>query len=315
MPLPARRRRRRRRRCCPSRPGRSRTHASPQRPIHYARTHAHAHTCTTPQGAAFYHDRIHPDGLTGHRVLAELALHLLNTTAQALRAEDAAAALAPPPAAAAAAPAEPSSLSRTMAPDFIPDPMIPGNYESGSAACLVGAPFFTDAVKRRQGFEWLNEAKGARLRPGFIATAVDSVLTIAVDTSAPKGGGGGGGGAATSRFARLDLMYLSSYEHMGRASVTCASGCTCAPSTLNGHTTARSSQVLVFPLNVSRSAACALEVRVLPESDSGEHKVKLTGLIVADADGGAIANRAALDYASMLAARAADGVVNILNHV
>jgi DNA polymerase alpha subunit B len=263
------------------------------------------------QGAAFYHDRIHPDGLTGHRMLAELALHLLNSTVRALRAEDAAAALAPAAAAAPAAakPAKGSGAAAApaAAPPVLPPPMLPNNYESGSAACLVGAPFFTDAVKRQEGFQWLNEAKGLRLRPGYIATAPGAFLAIAVDTSAPEG--------AAARFAKVDLMFLTSYEHMGKAAVTCASGCTCAPSTLNGHTTARSSQVVVFPLNVSRSAACTLEVRVLPESDSGEHKVKITGLIIADADGGAVSNRAALDYASMLGARAKDGVVNILNHV
>jgi DNA polymerase alpha subunit B len=37
------------------------------------------------QGRAFYHDSIHPDGLTGHRVLAELPMQLLKQTADELR--------------------------------------------------------------------------------------------------------------------------------------------------------------------------------------------------------------------------------------
>jgi len=37
------------------------------------------------QGRAFYHDPVHPDGLTGHRVLAELPMQLLQQTADELR--------------------------------------------------------------------------------------------------------------------------------------------------------------------------------------------------------------------------------------
>ena len=93
----------------------------------------------------------------------------------------------------------------------------------------------------------------------------------------------------------MRLKYLTSFEHMGRARVSCVgSGCACSPLTVDAHVPtspgARNEtiwrrvglQVVVRsqaqPQVTSRQRAheCSMRLRVLPETSSGEHKFKLS---------------------------------------
>ncbi len=47
---------------------------------------------------------------------------------------------------------------------------------------------------------------------------------------------------------------------MGKANVTCVSGCTCQPNILNGHTTERSSQLTMHGFFVSQSEKCVIRL-------------------------------------------------------
>jgi hypothetical protein len=99
-----------------------------------------------------------------------------------------------------------------------------------------------------------------------------------------RSGGGVVGRAAGNASALAHIMYLKSYEHMGTARVSCATGCACSPLVLDAHETTRrdSLETVAPPLHVHGQphATCVLRVRLLPETSSGEHKFKLTALIV-----------------------------------
>ena len=76
----------------------------------------------------------------------------------------------------------------------------------------------------------------------------------------------------------IQVMYLSSYEHMGVVEVTCAAGCTCPVTRIDAHSAdkaAGSPMVERLIRDVSQSLDCLLRIENKPESSSGEHKFKI----------------------------------------
>ncbi len=67
----------------------------------------------------------------------------------------------------------------------------------------------------------------------------------------------------------VELAYLRSYERMGQARVECASGCTCEPSTLEGHHREKTSQVFLHELRVSQVRGREQGVRGLDSTTLG----------------------------------------------
>lgn len=59
------------------------------------------------------------------------------------------------------------------------------------------------------------------------------------------------------------------------AEVTCTAGCTCEASVFDGHWEYRNSQLQQHAFSVSQSKACTVQIKVLPATQSGEHKVKV----------------------------------------
>lgn len=87
----------------------------------------------------------------------------------------------------------------------------------------------------------------------------------------------------TARPVRLMLIYLRSYEHMGTASVACVSGCACNTTTLDGHNSQSHNSVNEFHVwHATQSSDCVIGVEVLNATQSGQHKVKLLGLVVTE---------------------------------
>ena len=82
--------------------------------------------------------------------------------------------------------------------------------------------------------------------------------------------------------ALLVITYLKSWEHMGRALVTCVSGCTCEPTLIDGHSsTGRHSVPLLEELQVSSARRCVLQLKVMEGTSSGEKKFKVMQLAAA----------------------------------
>ncbi|KAL1524124.1 hypothetical protein AB1Y20_019033 [Prymnesium parvum] len=118
-----------------------------------------------------------------------------------------------------------------------------------------------------------------RGKPGLLTTTVNSTLRIAFPLPAH-----GGRRKEHEAAAHVHVMYLQSYEHMGVAEVSCVESCGCAPVQIDAHDTARrdSLETLAPRLRVVGAAGsrCVLEARLLRRTSSGEHKFKLTALIV-----------------------------------
>jgi hypothetical protein len=65
---------------------------------------------------------------------------------------------------------------------------------------------------------------------------------------------------------------------MGKAVLSCTAGCTCEPLLVNGHSHVQHSIPRVVKLPVSQHRHCRVRVTIVEETDSGEHKFKLTGM-------------------------------------
>ena len=90
----------------------------------------------------------------------------------------------------------------------------------------------------------------------------------------------------------LHLLYLKSYEHMGQARFECRGGCTCATFTIDAHNFDQrdSLETPSPPIEVHFDAgggrpqllrSCRLHGRTLTDTSSGEHKFKVTAVVVA----------------------------------
>lgn len=79
------------------------------------------------------------------------------------------------------------------------------------------------------------------------------------------------------------LTHLRSYEGMGVADVTCASGCACDPGELDTQWSRRASIFSTFEQRVSQHARCRLRVAIRDvEARRGQatQKISLTALMV-----------------------------------
>ena len=107
----------------------------------------------------------------------------------------------------------------------------------------------------------------------------------------------GGSSASSSSVSSSSLVglwvgYLESYEHMGRATVTCDGSCACVPSEIDAHSAPSSGKPRVSITAVRRIAlrvhknesdsCCRLHVKIGSGSSSGEHKFKLLALLLAE---------------------------------
>ncbi|MEW5313241.1 MAG: hypothetical protein WDW38_004825 [Sanguina aurantia] len=109
-----------------------------------------------------------------------------------------------------------------------------------------------------------------RYKPGWVAEEPGRVLTMQVDTKFP--------GLALDTLT-VRLAYLVSYEHMGKANVTC-SGCECEPQTIDAHEGVHVSVQRAVEFAVTQSEACLIRVQTLPETSSAGHKFKVIQLTV-----------------------------------
>lgn len=77
--------------------------------------------------------------------------------------------------------------------------------------------------------------------------------------------------------------YLKGPHMMGRARISCISGCSCSPLTVDGWHADPHMRLATAKLHVTQSPECLIEVQVLPQSSTGHHKFKVTGLLVSQA--------------------------------
>ena len=87
-----------------------------------------------------------------------------------------------------------------------------------------------------------------------------------------------------SKPANVRLEHLTSYERMGVAELRCTAGCTCTPQRIDAHRRVRQSVFTMHSFAIERAHddSCTMEIRLLQETSSGEHKFKVRSLLVQD---------------------------------
>lgn len=157
------------------------------------------------------------------------------------------------------------------------DPVLPGNIAWDDEYCFIDDKF-REKVTESPGFKWIDEAQPHHLtkKEGFVATKPGAHLLLTINT------------AETTKTDVQDphtvvtINHLRSYEHMGQAEVTCVSGCKCNSTIIDGHWAQKNSQLSMHRFSVSQAKECTLKITVLEATSSGEHKVKIQGLVVSD---------------------------------
>ncbi|KXZ48764.1 hypothetical protein GPECTOR_25g348 [Gonium pectorale] len=235
------------------------------------------------KGNAFFFDIVHPDGNTGHRIMAELAAQVvLDVWAQV------------------AAGYKVTDEQKARVTAELPAPMLKGNFESRTDKCFIG-PAFQQTVIHTNGFAWVNEGKNPQLpKWGYVSDVPGMDIKFKINTMSSAG---------KTNDVIVELGYLRSYENMGKAAVACEGGCRCEPWFLDGIQEARNSQTFLQAFKVSQAEEC-----IIADTTSGKHKVKLTGLMVSEEpDSHAFNNWAAWDWVAMAASKDSKGVFEIGN--
>jgi hypothetical protein len=100
------------------------------------------------------------------------------------------------------------------------------SIRTGDGSCLQGRSYWQHCTKAL--------APKAVNKPGIVSVLPGAVMRLVVDTTAPVAQGSRDGNASTAlHLPALALTYLTSYEHMGNCVVTCESGCTCSPRSID----------------------------------------------------------------------------------
>jgi hypothetical protein len=198
--------------------------------------------------------------------------------------------------------------------------MYPGNLEQTNRLCVHNEAL-KPYVTRADGWTFVAEGKDpTKPKYGYVATKPGSVLQLQVGRAADAAGGTQPAlrRAAPRRADRplhdarrptprpcappppllqldtrqvglkpistvnLLIAFLKSYEHMGVARIECVSGCQCRPRLVDAHQAQRESTTHLHSLPLSQSGNCTIAVSVTDTSNSGEHKFKVSGLIMQD---------------------------------
>lgn len=129
---------------------------------------------------------------------------------------------------------------------------------------------FKDMVLDSKDWEWVNEGRHGDNKVGFISTTPNTSLVFQVPPKECPGGQ-----------AWIGIGHLKSYEHMGMAALRCSSGCSCNDTVMDSHYGQPFSMLFWYyaPLTLE-SDHCVVELQNLPETSSGEHKVKVSSFFV-----------------------------------
>ncbi len=96
-----------------------------------------------------------------------------------------------------------------------------------------------------------------KLKPGWVAMKPGDRLTVLIDSSFQHrpAVSSGPAAAAARPVAKVSMLMLHSYEHMGRAMLSCVAGCTCPAVEVDFHESdKRVSQMKSHNLHVSVTA-------------------------------------------------------------
>ena len=141
--------------------------------------------------------------------------------------------------------------------------------------CTFGEFFHKQVISKSSGWTWLRGEKA-----GYITEAPGEHITLMIpdslDDAEPSGV------ASMSRTGHIGVE--RSWKKYGKASLQCQGSCACSPLLIDLHTKTSNTtvqDVLDFPLtrtSVKTNDSCAITVKVLQDTSSGGHFVKLMSL-------------------------------------
>ncbi|PNH01936.1 hypothetical protein TSOC_012121 [Tetrabaena socialis] len=172
----------------------------------------------------------------------------------------------------------PSAFGARARKRWPPRPPAPPRHHNPLSSPLPPRPV-SSLVALAEGFEWVNEGTAVKPKPGYVATRPGARLQLRLDTDRSAVG------SAANENVHVYLHHLRSYQHMGSAKLSCVSGCSCPEVVVDAHITEQVSQVYLALVVVTQAKECVVEVQVLDQSKSGEHKFKVSGVVVAERAG------------------------------
>lgn len=165
-----------------------------------------------------------------------------------------------------------------MAVTPTPHPIFKDNFHTRTLMCVTSNEvnkYVVDAEGWKYGYE-SGHGQWAFNKWGYITTTVGSKMLMQVSTKPSKGD------TFASNLTAVYVGYLKSYQHMGTARVECVSGCECEGRVVNAHHSVSASQTFLVRLLATQHDKCLVQVTVLPETSSSEHKFKVTSLMVVE---------------------------------
>ncbi|KAF6266240.1 hypothetical protein COO60DRAFT_1632898 [Scenedesmus sp. NREL 46B-D3] len=202
-------------------------------------------------------DFMHPID-PGMAAIADMAVHLLQQTAMGLLLHPL------------------GRQDKELLQERLPPPMHAGNWEAKNLMCTYGEAFkpLVD-TSASSGWLFINEGKRGAAKWGYIS-------------STPGSRGGGTAAAAAEQDdgagdekMNVMLAYLKSYEGMGMAKFECTAGCSCEPKPqVDALHALPQSTIYLVRLLVSQAARCEISVTLLQDSSSGQHKFKVSGIMM-----------------------------------
>ena len=255
---------------------------------------------------AFMNDCKHPTG-AGHTFLAQLILHRLleapvtaaagDTSHDAHDAAAMAASAGGGTAAATAAACAVQPAARGRPPELRAPYYGNEGRESASSVCARGdqlSSYFVPTAS--SGFNLTDEGRG-KGKLGYLAYGVGKAISFCLPWPSADSMGGAGGAPVRKPPSVMWVGFLRSYEHMGRARVSCSGACTCAPDVIDGHDikdgvsvtdvrriALRPSRRGGAALAPSAAPCCSVRLEIASSSSSGEHKFKVMSLLLGGSD-------------------------------
>ena len=225
-----------------------------------------------------FHDRHHP-AAWGHSLMAQMVVNLLT---QSLRAAEARRSDAGRARGGACARLREEAARGDGAPWPFPDaPLISPVVEAQVGTCIK-AQELEGVIASSSGFRYVVEGTDAKMKPGLVGLHPDDHVTFCIDVSRLGIGG---------KFIAF-LGHLVSYAHMGVVRVRCEGKCGCEEREIDAHV--QGGKFSVFKATeiemryqarrqpsqqTSGACDCALNLRILQRSGSGEHKFKVLSLM------------------------------------
>lgn len=118
--------------------------------------------------------------------------------------------------------------------------------------------------------EYQMHGEKKKYKPGYVATVPGSTLRLQLSTNFPRIKGN----------LQVGVGYLQSYEHMGKAWISCVEGCNCTTRIVDANVPNRkvSMTETLMLSDVTAADKCVIEIKVWNATSSGENKFKVVNL-------------------------------------